>query len=1188
MTTQSRTVRIFISSTFRDFSGERDLLVRRIFPELRRRCRERQVELVDVDLRWGITEAEAQQGKVLPICLAEIDRARPYFIGLLGERYGWVPQVQQYDPALVQEQPWLSEHAGGKSVTELEILHGVLNKPVMAGHAFFYFRAADYAQNRGSDYATESPEHREKLSALKDCIRQNGFPVVENYPNPEVLAKRVQEDIWKIIDAKFPSAEVLDARMRERQRHENYGATRLGLYLGGESYLNSLTQAHTEGVRTVLITGESGSGKSALLANWLKSFRKENPFLHTFVHHLGATNDAGEPAKLVRRWIDEIARVLGEKTKLPGEPDKLYEELPLWLAKASAQGRWIIVLDGLDKLREGRELSWLPMYVPEGIQLIVSCLPGEVLEAAQRRLTWERTLAVLPLQNEDRQNLIRNYLGKYRKSLTPSQEAQVLQHPLAGKPLFLRTLLEELRIFGVHEELERSLSHYLSSGTVDELYQRVLERSEQDTSPSHVRSAMEAIWASRAGLSEEELLAITGLVSVQWGAVRLGLDEAVMESVGRLVFAHDYLRQAVENRYLTTLEEKRTAHRKLGENFAKQDLDKRVAEELPWQWQQAGEKERLKDCLTHRKMFMLLNQRDRLELLGYWNSLAPRFEIESCYRDVQSAWNLAADNLDLLQILSELTSFLTFAGRFEFSVELLKESLDIVDHTYGKASVLGGSFRGELATTLHAAGQAKAAVALHREAITTLTGELGPKDDLTLSALHNLASALFDSREFAECEKIQRDVLATREKRLGLKHAQTINTLGNLANTLWALGRFDEAFGLQSRCLQSVIQHLGTQHPETLKTRANLAAIANGAGQLEAAAREYGEVQAGLARILGAGHPDTLLAANNFAFALLEFRQPVRALTVATDALRMAEAVLGGMHPLTIRLMNNTAASYFAIGQLAEAGELRARVVSASEAKYGSRSTGVWDAKINLAKIQFQQDCGEKAEVMLIDMLSNPLDEAGNIWELIARDMLGFFYIGKERHFDAIRAYSQLWQIIQNQTDIHPTFRSRIAFRYGISLLGVDCQMEALPLLLIALRWRIEKFGIACEDTLIALRLVHDCLCHLDGTGCTLPQMHDADLGRFFQTIGGSASEGGHGEISGQKVRSKILLLLHAQVADVPGLLRYHLACYECLSGNLAEAKRLIAAEIAADPGRKQQSLADSDLAAIHDFISST
>ena len=52
----SRTVRIFLSSTFLDFAEERDLLVRKVFPELRRKCWERQVELVDVDLRWGITE----------------------------------------------------------------------------------------------------------------------------------------------------------------------------------------------------------------------------------------------------------------------------------------------------------------------------------------------------------------------------------------------------------------------------------------------------------------------------------------------------------------------------------------------------------------------------------------------------------------------------------------------------------------------------------------------------------------------------------------------------------------------------------------------------------------------------------------------------------------------------------------------------------------------------------------------------------------------------------------------------------------------------------------------------------------------------------------------------------------------------------------------------------------------------
>ena len=83
----SRTARIFLSSTFRDFGEERDLLLKKVFPALRRRLKDRFVELVDVDLRWGITAEQAERGEVLPICLAEIDRSRPFFVGFLGERY---------------------------------------------------------------------------------------------------------------------------------------------------------------------------------------------------------------------------------------------------------------------------------------------------------------------------------------------------------------------------------------------------------------------------------------------------------------------------------------------------------------------------------------------------------------------------------------------------------------------------------------------------------------------------------------------------------------------------------------------------------------------------------------------------------------------------------------------------------------------------------------------------------------------------------------------------------------------------------------------------------------------------------------------------------------------------------------------------------------------------------------------
>ena len=75
-------VRVFISSTFRDMHAEREELVKFTFPELRRRCRERQVEFVGVDLRWGITDEQKAEGQVLPICLEEIERCRRCSTGI--------------------------------------------------------------------------------------------------------------------------------------------------------------------------------------------------------------------------------------------------------------------------------------------------------------------------------------------------------------------------------------------------------------------------------------------------------------------------------------------------------------------------------------------------------------------------------------------------------------------------------------------------------------------------------------------------------------------------------------------------------------------------------------------------------------------------------------------------------------------------------------------------------------------------------------------------------------------------------------------------------------------------------------------------------------------------------------------------------------------------------------------------
>jgi hypothetical protein len=109
--------RVFVSSTFQDMHEERDVLSRRVFAVLRQRFLVRGVSVSEIDLRWGVTTEDVSERGVLPVCLDEIDRCRPFFIGLLGGRYGWVGPAA--GELLRRRYPHLDAYAE-RSVTELE------------------------------------------------------------------------------------------------------------------------------------------------------------------------------------------------------------------------------------------------------------------------------------------------------------------------------------------------------------------------------------------------------------------------------------------------------------------------------------------------------------------------------------------------------------------------------------------------------------------------------------------------------------------------------------------------------------------------------------------------------------------------------------------------------------------------------------------------------------------------------------------------------------------------------------------------------------------------------------------------------------------------------------------------------------------------------------------------------------
>src|SRR5687767_1290629 len=104
----SRTFRLFVSSTFSDLIAERNALQKSVFPRLRELCRQHGCRFQAIDLRWGISEEAALDQRTMRVCLDEIARCRrvtprPNFIALLGDRYGWRPLPYEI-PALEYEE----------------------------------------------------------------------------------------------------------------------------------------------------------------------------------------------------------------------------------------------------------------------------------------------------------------------------------------------------------------------------------------------------------------------------------------------------------------------------------------------------------------------------------------------------------------------------------------------------------------------------------------------------------------------------------------------------------------------------------------------------------------------------------------------------------------------------------------------------------------------------------------------------------------------------------------------------------------------------------------------------------------------------------------------------------------------------------------------------------------------------
>jgi len=915
--TAAKGVRIFVSSTFKDMGAERELLVKNVFPRLHALCSSKHINFSFVDLRWGITKEMSEGGQAISACLDEVEYSYPFFISMLGERYGWHLGVgddelfqSSLDSAIISH-PWVKSFQD-RSVTELEIISGALrwvdweeravdyieqiveNQVFVKDEewrmkrekvkAFFWLRHPAYIESvpsgQKTDYYVESFMAKEKIENLKTRINASGFPV-----SPYRVLRDFETSVYNTLSSAITSMfsqEQISHEEIELRAHMNFIDNQAKFY--GEidydirrvhAFINNSTTSKPLiiGCRT-----NATLGKTTLLSAVAKKYHSANPYGLVAFHFVGASERSYYHWEICRNIMYQMKKHWKVDRKIPEQKEELVAVFRLWIEEAQERGGMIMILDGLDKMstsEQAHELDWLPSCFSTSVRVLLSSSNSETIEEAVRKYGWtdQHKLDVLPERFVT--SITRTYLNHFGKKLNDTQLTVLQRSKTVQDPTALRIILEELCATGSFETLDNLLREYASAPRLPDLYNKVLQRWEDDEhglGRDNVTKVLSSLVCTTQGLEEYELLDFTEASHVCWTMLSHYLGTRLTIQNGLVSLPKGSLASFISKRYQEYIT---TMRLPLAKYLSSKPLTLRTIREIAFLYINSSRYDKLCKFLSKSVVLKTLYTDEyKYELCQWWKDIAGNGagNAGEAYLNTISLLrsNPDADRREIGELYYLAAEMMRLMASFQLSQDLYLKALVVQEELlFSDTNKQKHLFVEPVVLSLNGIAQVEEKLSEYEKSEKHLLNAIGLVEQYLnaehpclgdplcfLSGLYGLMVKLDLS------ESIARRALRIAEKHYGNYHLDTANALKSLSIALKKQQKYAASIEPLQRALRIRQKLLGPTHFETASIISSLGNLYAKQKMWEEALTLYhqvGDIQRG---IFGLNHP--VIAQNKY------------------------------------------------------------------------------------------------------------------------------------------------------------------------------------------------------------------------------------------------------------------------------------------------------------------------------------